>query len=115
MKARIIGLLCGLIGIGIIFYPQPQEAEAPKQQDKVHEAFQTYEKLWREHTLNAAEKIKKGDLKTEQEIWDFLAAGQKPAREIAFEEIGKKEQEYFDKNGGWSLKNHEAVLRSYSK
>ena len=115
---KIIGLICGIIGLIILLYP-PSEgkapAPAPANGDKVSQAFEIYESLWRSHNQTAADKIRDGELKTEQQIWDFIAAGQAPARKVAFDTIAKSEQEYFDKNGGWSLKNHETLLRSYRK
>ena len=59
--------------------------------------------------------IEDSELKTEQEAWDFIAAGQEPARKAAFKELAKSEQDYFDKQGGWSAKAHEKLLRSYAK
>ncbi len=113
---KIIGLISGVIGLIILFYPTSQEkSPKPTKDDKVSQAFAIYESLWRNHNESAADKIRDGELKTEQQIWDFLAAGQAPARKVAFDTIAKSEQEFFDKNGGWSLKNHETLLRSYKK
>lgn len=112
---KTVGLICGIIGLVVILYPTAKEASPTPKDEAVTQAFDVYETLWRKHNETAAEKISSGELKTEQEVWDFIAAGQAPARKVAFDAIAKFEQEYFDKNGGWSLKNHEALLRSYKK
>lgn len=120
MNSKYLGLICGILGIAVVLYPNykitpPDETPKPVVSDVVSKSFAIYETLWRKHTADAADKIKSGELKTEQEVWDFLAAGQAPARKVAFDELAKAEQEYFDKHGGWSLKNHEDLLRSYKK
>lgn len=120
MNSKYVGLICGILGLIVVFYPAekstlPDVAPKPAVSDVVSKSFDIYETLWRKHTKDAADKIKAGELKTEQEVWDFLAAGQAPARKVAFDELAKVEQIYFDTHGGWSLKNHEDLLRSYSK
>ena len=120
MKSKYIGLICGILGLVVVLYPNPKitppdGTPKPVVSDVVSKSFDIYETLWRKHNIDAADKIKAGELKTEQEVWDFLAAGQAPARKVAFDELAKAEQDYFDKHGGWSLKNHEDLLRSYKK
>jgi len=120
MNAKYVGLICGVLGLFVVFYPENTNKPTPDPVkpvivDNVSRSFKIYEDLWRKHALATADKIKAGDLKTEQEVWDFLAAGQSPARKVAFEELAKSEQDYFTKNGGWNAKKHEELLRSYVK
>ncbi len=118
MSLRIVGLLSGIIGLLLLILPLPNYSPAiepaaatasPKQ------VFATYEKLWRAHAKTTADKIASSEIKTEKEIWEFLAAGQEPARKEAFMDLAKSEQDYFDKQGGWSAKAHEKLLRDYVK
>lgn len=118
MSLRHLGFLSGAFGLLLLIWPlqcnsnafaPPAHITSPKQ------AFATYEKLWRAHAQATADKLASGELKTEQEVWDFLAAGQEPARKAAFKDLAKSEQDYFNKQGGWSAKAHEKLLRSYAK
>ena len=118
MSLRYLGLLSGFFGLLLLLSPiqcdsaafvPPHPVASPKQ------VFATYEQLWRAHAQTAADKLASGEIKTEQETWDFLAAGQEPARKTAFKELAKSEQDYFVKQGGWSAKAHEKLLRSYAK
>lgn len=118
MSLRYLGLLSGAFGLLLLIGPFQCDSTAfvpgtpvasPKQ------VFATYEQLWRAHVQAAADKLASGDIKTEQEAWDFIAAGQEPARKAAFKDLAKSEQDYFVKQGGWSAKAHEKLLRSYAK
>lgn len=118
MPLRYLGLLSGAFGLFLLIGPFQCNSTAfnpntptvsPKQ------VFATYEQLWRSHTQVAADKLAAGDIKTEQEAWDFIALGQEPARKAAFKDLAKSEQDYFIKQGGWSAKAHEKLLRSYAK
>jgi len=118
MSLRHIGLLSGILGLLLLVLPLSNDSVAiepatttasPKQ------VFATYEKLWRAHAKAAADKLASTEIKTEKEIWEFIAAGQEPARKAAFMDLAKSEQDYFDKQGGWSAKAHEKLLRSYAK
>jgi len=121
MKPRYTGLFCGVAGIVLLLWPSQQVSRPtpplppPVVLDLPGKAFASYEKLWRKHTQDAADKIASGTLKDEKSVWDFLAAGQEPARKVAFDELAKSEQDYFTKQGGWSAKAHEKLLRSYAK
>jgi hypothetical protein len=118
VKSRSIGFVCGVLGLLILLWPQagvtpPPTPEVPR--DLPAKAFVTYEQLWRKLAADAATKLANGELKTEQQVWDFLAKGQEPARRIAFEDLAKSEQDLFNKNGGWTKEAHEQLLRSYAK
>jgi hypothetical protein len=120
MKPKYTGLFCGVAGIALLLWPSPQTPRPtppppPVVLDLPGKAFAAYEKLWRKHTQDAADKIVSGTLKDEKSVWDFLAAGQEPARKVAFDELAKSEQDYFIKQGGWSAAAHEKLLRSYAK
>ena len=117
---RYLGIAAGLLGVVILLLPTDIKKDDPVTPPVVvvsngpTKAFDTYEKLWRKHAGDAADKIKAGELKTDKQICDFIANGQAPARQIAFDELAKTEQEYFDKNGGWSAELHEKLLREYA-
>jgi hypothetical protein len=119
MNARYVGLICGVLGVFILLWPSASRVVPPTppivERDMPAIAFDTYEKLWRKTAAEAAEKLAAGQLETEQKVWDFIAAAQAPARKAAFDELAKSEQDYFAKNGGWSAKAHETLLRSYVK
>lgn len=120
MKSKVIGIVCGALAVMILLSSQKQPDPVPPtppvpEKDIVEQSFDIYEDLWRKHALAAADKLKTGELDTDQKAWEFLAAGQEPARKVAFDEIAQKEQAYFDERGGWSPEAHEALLRSYQK
>jgi len=114
MNAKLVGLVCFVLALGIVLVPE-QNVDPPVDKDLVERSFDIYEELWRKHALDAADKLSSGELTSDTQAWEFLAAGQEPARRTAFEEIAQKEQAYFDERGGWSPEAHEALLRSYQK
>lgn len=115
-KLPWIPIICGILGL---FLLAPSSLfvkdEADVSKDTATEAFDTYEQLWRLHQIKTADKIASGELKTEQEVWDFQAKGQEPARKLAFEKLAKHEADYFSQKGSWSKEAHEKLLRSYAK
>lgn len=118
MKAKVIGAICGLLAVALLFLPEgggPDPEPKPPAKDIVAESFTIYEDLWRKHAQNTADRIASGELTTDKEVWEYIATGQEPARRVAFDEIAKKEQEYFEKAGGWTPELHEELLRSYEK
>ena len=118
MNSRVIGLLCGIVFVVLLFNSRSQNKSDPSPapaSDLVDKSFSNYESLWRKYAVKTADNIASGQLDSEKKIWDFLAAGQEPIRKAAFDELAKSEQDYFNKKGGWSLKAHEALLRSYGK
>ncbi len=119
MKGKIIGLVCGLLAIALLLYPEsgnkPDPVPPKPEIDIVSKSFDIYEDLWRKHAINAADRIASGDLDTDDAVWEYLATGQEPARRVAFDELAKKEQEYFDNADGWTAELHEKLLRSYAK
>lgn len=115
MQNKVIGFICASLAVLILILPDDASPPKPKPSgDIVANSFDTYEKLWRAHAIETADKIKAGDLKTDQEVWNYISEGQAPARKVAFDELAKKEQEYFDSNGGWTPELHESLLRGYS-
>lgn len=115
MKPSYLGLACGVLGLVLLFWPADDDPSPLPPVDLPAQAFVTYEQLWRKLAKDAADKLDAGQLKTDQEVWDFLAKGQEPARKIAFDALAKSEQEYFTKQGGWSAPAHSKLLRSYVK
>lgn len=121
--SKTVGILSGILALslafGSSFMPGPgpdddDDPPTPVVDDIVHESFVTYEKLWRKHAADTAKKLESGDLKTDKSTWEFLAAGQEPARRIAFDALASEEQEYFKKAGEWTPEAHAKLLRSYS-
>ncbi len=86
----------------------------PAENDSVTKSFDIYEDLWRKHAVSAADKLASGEFTKDTEVWEYLAAGQEPARKAAFNDLAKAEQEKFNAAGGWSAKLHEEILRSYA-
>jgi len=121
MKSRTIGIVCGVLTVLVLFLPdqvdkpEPPEPPKPVEKDIVEKAFDMYEELWRTHAVATAEKLESGELDTDQKVWEFIAAGQEPARRMAFDKIAEKEQAFFDERGGWSPEAHAELLRSYRK
>jgi hypothetical protein len=117
MNTRVVGLLCGIVCVLLLVWTSNQDKAdpVPPKSDLVAKTFSNYESLWRKYAIKTADNIKSGQLDTEKKVWDFLAAGQEPIRRAAFDELAKSEQDYFASKGGWSTKNHEALLRSYGK
>jgi hypothetical protein len=115
MNSKYVGLICGVLGLLLLLWPTGDSVIPVPDKDLPAKAFDTYEKLWRKTAKDAADKLASGELDTEQKTWDYLAASQTPARKVAFDELAKSEQDYFTKNGGWSAKTHETLLRSYVK
>lgn len=107
-------VIFAILGILLLVWPAKSPAP-PSSLDLPAKAFDSYEKLWRELAKQAADKLDAGELKTDQEAWNFLAQGQEPARRIAFQELAKTEQERFDKEGGWTPALHSKILREYAK
>jgi len=120
--SKTIGIISGILALGLLFGPSltpgpdpgPDDPPAPVTKDVVHASFVTYEKLWRKHVADTAAKLESGELKTDKAAWEFLAAGQEPARQVAFDELASKEQAYFKKAGEWTPEVHAKLLRSYS-
>jgi len=109
-------LVCGLLGV-LLLVPTSWFSSSQKtlNADLASEAFETYERLWRIHQGKTADRLSTGELQTEQEVWEFQAAGQEPARKLAFEKLARAEADYFKSKGGWSKESHESLLRSYAK
>ena len=111
---QLIGLLCGVAAIAILLIPDGgSDPTPPVVTDPVAKSFDIYEDLWRKHAVAAADKLASGEFTKATEVWEFLAAGQAPARKAAFMDLAKAEQNKFDAAGGWSAKLHEEILRSY--
>ena len=119
--SKLLGIISGILALGLMFGgsitpgPGPDDPPGPPvTEDAVHASFVTYEKLWRKHSADTAVKLESGDLKTDKATWEFLAAGQEPARRIAFDDLASKEQAYFKKSGNWTPEAHAKLLRSYA-
>ncbi len=112
---QLIGLLCGVAAVLILLIPEGSDNPTPPpSSDPVAKSFDIYEDLWRKHAVAAADKLASGEFTKDTEVWEFLAAGQAPARKAAFNDLAKAEQEKFDAAGGWSAELHEEILRSYA-
>ena len=103
MKSYYLGVTCGVLGLVLLIWPATETVKPkPVAPDVVGKAFDT-------------DRIDAGEFTNDRDVWEFLAQGQEPARKIAFEEIAKSEQDYFNKQGGWSALAHSKMLRSYAK
>ena len=78
----------------------------------VDDAFATYRALWIEHNLSVAAKLRSGELTTDNETRQLLAAGQEPMRRVAFSKIAKKEAEELKE---WTAEKHASILEGYAK
>lgn len=112
MTGKTLGLISGVLGILLLLIPD-EIGVIPDNTDIVSKAFDTYERLWRQHQNNTLSKVLSKELDTQQKVWDYIAAGQEPARRMAFDEIAKKEQEFF--KDGWTAEKQAELLRGYAK
>lgn len=119
-RSAYVGLACGVAAVVLFLTPTGNDTQPPTPADEVKasaevtEAFNTYKRLWLDLNLKAAEKLDSGEFKTQEEVWNFVASGQEPARRIAFESIAKKEQEKLG-DGKWTPELHSSILKGYSK
>ena len=118
MSKKILGIACAVLGALVLWWPAslPGPGPAPpKPINEVTKAFDIYEDLWRKHAIDTADKIVAGDFEKDQDVWDYIAAAQAPARRVAFDDLAKAEAAYFESQGGWSLEAHEKLLRTYAQ
>lgn len=120
MSKKILGIVCAILAAAILWWPGsedpgPRPPGPGPAKDLVSVTFDVYEDLWRKHATDTADKIKAGEFETDQEVWDYIAAAQAPARRVAFDDLAKSESEFFKSQGGWSLEAHETLLRKYAK
>lgn len=122
MNKTLLGLMCGVAVVVLLLIPtssgpqppipnpvDPTEAKTPPE---VLNAFSTYRRLWMDLNQKAAAKLDSGEFTTQQQVWDFIASGQEPARRIAFEKIAKHEQEVLG-DGKWTPQLHSELLKQY--
>lgn len=121
MNKTLLGWACGVAVVVLLLIPtkngpqppipnpDPTEAKTPLE---VLDAFSTYRRLWMDLNQKAAVKLDSGEFTTQQQVWDFIASGQEPARRIAFEKIAKKEQEVLG-DGKWTPELHSELLKQY--
>ena len=100
MKSYYLGVTCGVLGLVLLIWPATETVKPKPVAPDV---------------VGKADRIDAGEFTNDRDVWEFLAQGQEPARKIAFEEIAKSEQDYFNKQGGWSALAHSKMLRSYAK
>lgn len=113
MNRAVVGVLL-IASAGVLLYsPSKKEVDdVVVVDDEVHKAFVSYEHLWRTLAKDTADKLESGDLKTDNEVREYLANGQKPMREIAFEKVAEQEAKALKE---WTAEKHIQVLRSYVK
>ena len=111
---KFIGIFSVVAAVALLLIPDTKIDVSESEGSKlVTESFDVYESLWRTHAEATADKLASGELTTDTEVWDYLAAGQAPARKAAFMALAKYEQAQFEENEGWSADLHEKILRSY--
>ncbi len=113
--SKFIGILSVVAAVALLLIPDTKTDVSDSEGSQlVTESFDIYESLWRTHAEATADKLASGELTTDTEVWEYLAAGQAPARRAAFTDLAKYEQDQFDANDGWSAELHEKILRSYA-
>jgi hypothetical protein len=120
---KAFGVVCGIALVLLLLVPtgNPEPTPSPinatiiSKSNDVNQAFTTYKRLWVQLTQDAAAKLDSKEFTTEQEVWDFLASGQEPARKIAFDKVAAKEQKTFEDAGGWTPELHSSILKGYGK
>lgn len=110
----LVGLFSLIAAVVLLLIPEDSVVPPLPKADSVTKSFDIYEDLWRKHAVAAADKLKAGEFTKDTEVWEFLAAGQAPARKAAFSDLARAEQKKFDDAGGWSAEVHEEILRSYA-
>ena len=107
--APIAALIGGILLLwdqsGHITHPDPPA-------DAVEAAFVRYEALWRKTAATAAEQLTSGQLATDRETRDWLAAQNQASRRDAFAAIAATEQEQL---AAWTAEKHASVLRGYAR
>lgn len=119
-KKQIFGALCCFAASALLLLPigggggtvDPDDPNPIVINDEVHKAFVTYERLWRKHRLDIANKIDSGELATETATWDALATAGEPMREVAFDTVNKNEAAAI--GNPWNPQAHSKILRGYS-
>lgn len=122
-KSEITGAACLLLAVVVYFMPTnivipgptpgPGPDPTPIVEDRVHQAFVTYERLFRKHSVDVAAKLDSGELTTDVATHAAIKAGQEPMREISFKELGKYEQETIG-DGKWTPELHSQLLKGYA-
>jgi len=107
---RAIGILCAIIGVGLLLMPSPSAVN----NDEVSVAFDRYEAMWRYSAQQAADSLEGGDLTSDVDVREFLSESSKVARKSAFQKIAKREHQALG-DGQWTAEKHAAILRSYAK
>lgn len=100
-----------LFGVGASLLWPATAVQQPK--DAVSEAFDKYERMYREAALITAERLESGELDTEQESRDFRADANTHARKTAFTDIAKAEAALLQ--GRWTAEVEAEILRGYSR
>lgn len=115
---QLFGLICLLTASVIYFVPSgggsgptPTPDDEVVIRDDVHEAFTTYERLWRKHRLQLADKLDRGEL-TETQAYTAIAESGEPMRAVSFDKINRQEADAL--SGKWSAEAHSKILRGYS-
>lgn len=119
-KKQVFGLICVIAAVVMFFIPAsggpgpspPGPDDSVVINDDVHQAFVSYERLWRKYRLQLADNLDSGELDTEAAVYAAIAEGGEPMRAIAFDKVNKREGEAL--SGKWSAAEHSKILRGYS-
>lgn len=97
---------------GALLIVGSRSPQSPGSFDAVATAFDTYEQLWRDAAVKAADGLESGELSSDTETREFLSAANQAARKTAFQPIAKAEDAALQ---DWSAEAHAKLLREYAR
>lgn len=110
MKGQIPVILC-LAGAALLLFPGFLEQPTANVPDIISQTFDVYERMHRELSGRTADKIGSGELKTEQEVWNYLNEGSKIADRTAKQPLAEFEGGLLNKE--WAADLHREILQGY--
>jgi len=113
MKYSLVAMVIG--GILLVFSSGTSGNKEPqKAADSISAAFDAYESAWRDAQKGLAERLERGDIKTEPEATKWFASANASAMRAAFQPVVDAEFESF---GGekWTPGAHAKFIRRYCR
>ena len=87
------------------------QSASPDPQDEVDVAFLQYEREWREIQGRLIEKLRNGEIDTQEDAAKWFGAEHSAARMRAFQPLLEREQDAF--GGAWTPEGHANYIRRY--